>query len=82
MPFTAKESAASRSAAHPSTKRRSMKFSVEQRHEMIAEAAYYLAEKRGFQGGCPMQDWLDAEAHIDRQYFRISPALRNSLVFL
>jgi Protein of unknown function (DUF2934) len=32
---------------------------------MIAEAAYYLAEQRGFIGGDPMRDWLDAEDMID-----------------
>ncbi|MCP5424549.1 MAG: DUF2934 domain-containing protein [Gammaproteobacteria bacterium] len=62
--------------------RRSMRASLEQRERMIAEAAYYLAEARGFQGGSPVQDWLDAEATIDRQYFQIPAALRNSLVFL
>ncbi len=38
----------------------------EHRINMIAEAAYYLAEHRGFQGGDPQQDWLAAEAEIDR----------------
>jgi hypothetical protein len=33
---------------------------------MIAETAYYLAERRGFVGGNPEQDWLEAEAQIDR----------------
>lgn len=37
---------------------------VEQRQRMIAEAAYFLAEHRGF-GGDPLQDWLTAEAEID-----------------
>jgi hypothetical protein len=32
---------------------------------MIAEAAYYLAEHRHFQGGDPLQDWLEAQAEID-----------------
>ena len=36
------------------------------RSRMIAEAAYYLAEQRGFSGGDPVQDWLDAEAIIDQ----------------
>lgn len=35
------------------------------RHQMIAEAAYYLAECRGFVGGCELDDWLAAEAEID-----------------
>ncbi len=34
--------------------------------QMIAEAAYYIAESRGFQGGDPVQDWLTAEAQIEQ----------------
>ncbi len=37
---------------------------AEERHRMIAEAAYYIAERRGFQGGDPEQDWREAEAQI------------------
>ena len=37
-----------------------------ERDQMIAEAAYYLAERRGFKGGCDLHDWLEAEARIDR----------------
>ena len=37
----------------------------EQRHCMIAEAAYYRAERRGFDGGDPVADWLDAEAETE-----------------
>ena len=40
--------------------------SAELRHQMIAEAAYYLAEKRHFQGGNPVNDWLEAERIIDQ----------------
>jgi hypothetical protein len=36
----------------------------EQRQSMIAEAAYYRAEQRGFQGGDPVEDWLAAEREI------------------
>lgn len=36
------------------------------RSQMIAEAAYYLAEQRGFDGGDPVQDWLEAEGMIDQ----------------
>ena len=32
---------------------------------MIAEAAYYSAERRGFEPGHELEDWLDAEARID-----------------
>ena len=41
------------------------KFSAEQREQMIAEAAYYRAEGRGFADGDPFLDWLDAEREID-----------------
>lgn len=37
----------------------------EQRCRMIAEAAYYLAERRGFSGGDMVEDWRAAEADID-----------------
>ncbi|WP_031435006.1 DUF2934 domain-containing protein [Methylomarinum vadi] len=30
----------------------------------IAEAAYYKAEKRGFEPGHELQDWLEAEKEI------------------
>ena len=40
----------------------------DERHRMIAEAAYYMAEKRGFQGDCKLHDWLEAEVRINRVY--------------
>lgn len=36
------------------------------REQMIAEAAYYRAEQRGFVPGHEMADWLLAEADIER----------------
>ncbi len=38
----------------------------EERQRMIAEAAYYKAEQRGFQGGNPEDDWIEAAAEVDR----------------
>lgn len=35
------------------------------RAHRIAEAAYFLAQQRGFTGGDPVQDWLEAERIID-----------------
>ena len=32
--------------------------------QMVATAAYFRAEARGFAGGSPEQDWLDAEAEL------------------
>ncbi|WP_241781475.1 DUF2934 domain-containing protein [Acidithiobacillus thiooxidans] len=39
--------------------------SPEQRHLMIAEAAYYHAERRGFQESDPIADWVEAEKEVD-----------------
>ncbi|HEB67867.1 MAG TPA: DUF2934 domain-containing protein [Gammaproteobacteria bacterium] len=33
---------------------------------MIAETAYFIAEQRGFVGGSPLDDWLQAEVLVDR----------------
>lgn len=37
------------------------------RERMIAEAAYYMAEGRGFACGNELDDWLAAETAIDEQ---------------
>lgn len=37
----------------------------QERQRMIAEAAYYRAERRGFSGGDSVHDWLAAEAEVD-----------------
>ena len=34
---------------------------------MIGEAAYYIAEQRGFEPGHELDDWLAAEAQIHDQ---------------
>lgn len=39
-------------------------FPEEVRYRMVAEAAYFIAERRGFQDGDPEQDWREAEAQI------------------
>lgn len=36
------------------------------RQRMIAEAAYYIAARRNFNGGDPVQDWIEAERLINR----------------
>ncbi len=35
--------------------------------EMVATAAYYRAQARGFQPGSHVQDWLAAEAELKKQ---------------
>ena len=36
------------------------------REQLIAVAAYFRAEQRGFAPGNEMSDWLDAEADVER----------------
>jgi hypothetical protein len=37
------------------------------RHRMISEAAYRLYARRGYVEGFELEDWLQAEAEVDRQ---------------
>ena len=55
----AASTAPKRAAAHPIT------MAPEERTRMIAELAYFKAERRGFLGGNPEQDWYDAERETD-----------------
>jgi hypothetical protein len=41
-------------------------FDPMQRHEMISQAAYFIAERRDFADGGADDDWLQAELEIDR----------------
>jgi len=45
---------------------RLQKIDPEHRRRMIAETAYFIAEQRGFVGGSPLDDWLQAEVLVDR----------------
>jgi len=58
------------SAAQPSQKSGKAKListgiTPDERSQMIAEAAYYRAEKRGFNPDGQVDDWLQAEVMID-----------------
>ncbi len=44
--------------------------STEERERMIAMAAYYRAEHRGFAPGGELEDWCEAEMEINRQLGR------------
>jgi hypothetical protein len=37
----------------------------EERRQLIAEAAYFRAERRSFTPGYELEDWLNAEAEVD-----------------
>jgi hypothetical protein len=45
----------------------------ERRAAMIAEAAYYRAERRGFATGDEIADWLSAEQEVDAVLLRGDP---------
>ncbi len=50
--------------AHPA------QVSREERERLIAVAAYYRAELRGFEPGRALDDWLAAEVEINRRLGR------------
>ena len=41
-------------------------LNAEERQKLIAQAAYFRAEKRGFAPGCELQDWIEAEVEVLR----------------
>lgn len=41
-------------------------ISPEQRRWCVEVASYFIAERRGFTPGCELEDWVVAEAEIDR----------------
>lgn len=43
------------------------RVSPEERVEMIRATAYARAERRGFIGGSPQEDWLEAEREVDER---------------
>jgi len=64
-PSAPKKAPAARKAARESEGPALVFVSPEERHTMICNAAYYLAERRGFVGGDPFQDWVEAEQQVD-----------------
>ncbi|HMM53441.1 MAG TPA: DUF2934 domain-containing protein [Candidatus Desulfobacillus sp.] len=63
----APKTASSRRGAGSSRNRRVRQETVtaEERQRLIAEAAYFKAERRGFACGGELADWIEAEAEID-----------------
>lgn len=51
--------------------------SAEERRRMIAEAAYYRALDRNFQGGDPIRDWLMAEHEVNQRLSQ-APAIETA----
>lgn len=77
---TASRKPAARPSAVPKTRKRRapapaqetsrdprMDFTEEEWHDMVATAAYFLAESRGFENGSAQDDWFQAEARLREQ---------------
>jgi hypothetical protein len=60
----AKRSGSSKAATTPS--RGKPRIDDSARQAMIAQAAYFRAERRGFTDGGELNDWLEAEREISR----------------
>ena len=63
-----KSAAPKKKAAVKSRAAKKITITASERRQMIAEAAYYIAEKRNFLGGEVHNDWIDAEKQIDASY--------------
>lgn len=63
-PAAKKTSAAKPASGTPVTQQTIV--SPEQRANYVQIAAFYIAERRGFSQGNPTDDWLAAEAEVDR----------------
>jgi hypothetical protein len=64
----AKKRASTKKAAPRKTAAAKTRLAVktpEARHQLIAESAFFKAERRGFEGGDPIEDWLEAEKEVD-----------------
>lgn len=59
------------------TSGKSCPVTAEERWRMIAEAAYYRAEHRGFVGGDMADDWLQASAEIDNMLQALGCTISN-----
>ena len=44
----------------------------EERHQLIAEAAYFRAERRNFLPGFELEDWFGAEAEVEAKLLKIA----------
>ena len=47
-----------------------------ERHRIIAEEAYFIAQRRGFVPGHELSDWLEAEREVNRVCGLIEPSPR------
>jgi hypothetical protein len=57
-------------AAHETSQDPRLEFSNDEWHDMVATAAYFRAESRGFESGSTEEDWYEAEAQLREQLAR------------
>ena len=73
VPSAARSNASGPSATKvPKAKKSKPEIAKDVWREMVATAAYYRAQARGFQHGSPEQDWLAAEADLKLQLGKIA----------
>lgn len=65
-----KQTAATKAIIDASATRSQEKQGItqEERHRLIAETAYLIAEQRGFQGDRALDDWQQAEMEVDVRF--------------
>ena len=61
------KAAPAKTATKPAAPKPTPDITPEERWQMISEAAYFLAEQRGFSGGNPCDDWIQAELQVDTE---------------
>ena len=69
-PVTPEPTGRAHASAGPSLRtadRQGETLSAVERHERIAVAAWYRAERRGFVPGFDLEDWLEAEATMENE---------------
>jgi hypothetical protein len=65
---SAVKKAAKKTAKKTSASSSKIKVTLEQRHKMICEAAYYISLEKTYETVNPTEDWLQAEAFIRQIY--------------
>jgi hypothetical protein len=67
-------------AERPARAARAALIDAERRRALIAESAYFRAERRGFEPGYEAEDWLAAELEIDRALaIGVSPSVNPAV---
>ncbi len=73
VPTIVRQSRVAAADSHPEDVSRPFRqagVTAEERRQLIARAAYFRAERRGFTPGSEIEDWLAAEAEVDRMHSR------------